>query len=391
MMEQKKNNGTDKNPGKKRRETGWLMWIAPAGLLLAALGCQRLAGMAPDLIDRYYSRAVYFHLGRALSVINRFFPFSLGEALIVILPIAGLPLVVHFALRQLRRGARAPEIFLGGLRALLWFAGGGLMLFLLLWGLNYQRPALGASLALTSREPELAELETISRRLILEVNRNYDEARGERDWSSRSSSPLDRGEMIRLLEAAYQQEVLLGEAARGGFGPPKPVLFSRLMTRLGLSGIFSPFTGEPNYNADQPDWDLPYTIAHEMAHQRGFAREDEANFIAFLVCRRAAHPYLRYSGYLRSLRVLAALQPQIAPERYGEIVSALGPGPLRDAQASAEFWRQGRSLRLSRVAERANDAYLQANRVRSGIRNYGEVTALIIGYYLTYPPTERVD
>jgi hypothetical protein len=260
-----------------------------------------------------------------------------------------------------------------------------------LWGLNYQRPALGASLALTSREPELAELESISRRLILEVNRNYDEARGESDWSAQSRSPLDRGEMIRLLEAAYQQEALLGEAARGGFGPPKPVFFSRLMTRLGLSGIFSPFTGEPNYNAEQPDWDLPYTIAHEMAHQRGFAREDEANFIAFLVCRRAVHPYLRYSGYLRSLRVLSALQPQVAPERYAEIVASLGQGPLRDAQASAEFWRQGRSKRLSRAAERANNTYLQANRVRSGIRNYGEVTALIIGYYLTYPPTERVD
>jgi hypothetical protein len=160
------------------------------------------------------------------------------------------------------------------------------------------------------------------------------------------------------------------------------------MTRFGISGIYSPLTGEANYNAEQPSCDLPYTIAHEMAHQRGFAREDEANFIAFLICSKASHPYLRYSGSLRGLRVLSALRPQVTPERYREIVTALGAGPLQDARASAEFWDRSRNRTLSSVAERTNDAYLQANRVRSGIRNYGEVTALIIGYYLTYPPSD---
>lgn len=360
-------------------------WLAPIALFATALALRYIAGLGPEAVEQYYSRAVYLHLGRALSVINRYFPFSLGEALIIILPIAGLPFTLHIALGRLRRGERQVEIFLGGVRALLWLAGGGFMLFLLLWGFNYHRPPLGAGLSFTSREPDTAELEMIARRLIGEANSNYDRARGGRDWTERSISPIDRNETIRLLESAFRQEPLLGESARGGFGPPKPVMLSRAMTLIGLSGLFSPFTGEPNYNAEQPDCDLPYTIAHEMAHQRGYAREDEANFIAFLVCRRAAHPYLRYSGYLRSLRVLAALRPRIAPERYGEIVSALGAGPLADAQASAGFWQRGRSPRLSRMAERTNDAYLQANRVQSGIRNYGEVTALIIAFYLTYP------
>ena len=78
------------------------------------------------------------------------------------------------------------------------------------------------------------------------------------------------------------------------------------MSRLGLSGFYMPFTGEPNFNDAQPDFDLPYVIAHEKAHQRGFAREDEANFIAFLVCVNSTDPYLRYSGYLNALRVVGA-------------------------------------------------------------------------------------
>src|ERR1043166_6917252 len=54
--------------------------------------------------------------------------------------------------------------------------------------------------------------------------------------------------------------------------PPKPVYFSGLMSRFGVSGVYSPFTGEPNYNTLQPDCDLPFAVAHEMAHQRGYAR-----------------------------------------------------------------------------------------------------------------------
>lgn len=361
-------------------------WLAPGALLLAALALQYAAGLSPALIDRLYSRTVYFYLGRALSLVNRFFPFSLGEALIILLPLAGLPVTLWMVWRRLKRGAPFSSILLGGLRALVWLFGGGLLLFLLIWGLNYQRLPLAVNLGLAQREPETSEIEAIARSIIASVNRQYAAALGEGAPEAASRMPLSREQLYAALEEAFRREPLLGEASQGGFGPPKPVLLSSLMTRLGVSGIFSPFTGEPNYNAEQPDCDLPYTIAHEMAHQRGFAREDEANFIAFLVCIKSSHPYLRYSGYLRALRVLAALRAQVEPEKYREVVAELAAGPIIDARASAEFWQRHRSPTLSRAAESANNAYLQANRVRSGIRNYGEVVALIIGYYLTYPP-----
>jgi hypothetical protein len=69
------------------------------------------------------------------------------------------------------------------------------------------------------------------------------------------------------------------------------------MARAGISGIFIPFTGEPHYDAHQPASSLPFTLAHEMAHQRGFAFESEANFVAAVVCLRSDHPYIRHSGW----------------------------------------------------------------------------------------------
>jgi hypothetical protein len=117
-----------------------------------------------------------------------------------------------------------------------------------------------------------------------------------------------------------------------------------------------------------------------MAHQRGYAREDEADFIAFLVCTKSSNPYVRYSGYLGALRVLGVLL-RVAPERYRDVVSALGDGPRADLRARAQFWARYEG-RLASLGQGVNHVYLKINGVRSGVRNYNEASALIVGYYL---------
>jgi hypothetical protein len=121
-----------------------------------------------------------------------------------------------------------------------------------------------------------------------------------------------------------------------------------------------------------------------MAHQRGFARESEANFVAFLVCAHASDPFVRYSGYRQAFGVAFELY-KLDPPRAREILKGLSPGYREDSQRSARFWLKagGRAGDLSR---RLNDFYLKANRVKSGTKNYGEVTALLIGYFLKSPP-----
>jgi len=351
-------------------------WVAALGLALAVLGAQSLAGLAPPLVERYYSRGLYPHIGRGLSFVSQVVPFSIGEWLLILL----LPALAFWLAR--------PRRVVAVLLRLVWLAGGAGLLFLVVWGLNYQRQPLGVSLDLGRREASAEELEAISRALVAGANRNYGEALGRQEPAEGSRLPMARTQLYEMIEAAYQAEPLLGEVGRGRYGPPKPVYFSSLLTRLGIAGIYSPFTGEPNYNAEQPDCDLPHAIAHEKAHQRGFAREDEANFAAFLVCVNAADPYVRYSGYQQALRVVGLLS-RAAPERAREIWGQLGPGPRADLRARSAFWRRREGRVLGAVARRANDAYLRANRVESGIRSYDEVTAMIISYYLKYPVESR--
>jgi hypothetical protein len=250
---------------------------------------------------------------------------------------------------------------------------------MLLFGLNYKRQQLADTMGFERREPSAQEIEGISRTIIEGINSNYSESGLSVEGGGGSTTPLSSTQLFAILEEAYASEPLVRGAAGAGV-PPKAVFFSGLMSRLGISGIYSPFTGEPNYNAIQPGFDIPFSVAHEMAHQRGFAREDEANFVAFLVCTKASHPYVRYSGYLGALRVLGVLY-RIAPERYRDLVAGLGEGPRADLKARSQFWARYLG-RLSNFSNSLNNAYLKVNGVRSGVRNYNEASSLIVGYYL---------
>ncbi len=368
-----------------RQHVPW-SWIAPLSLLFGGVVLQGLASLQPALVERYYSRGLYFYLGRGITLISRPFSFSLAEVLIVVLPLAGLALVLARTRRDINEGTRLRTILLTQTRGMVWFAAISFAVFLSMFGLNYQRLPLARGLDLRERPATTSELESIATHIISGINRNFSAAGGSDTVPRRLAEELDRDSLFKSIEQSFQSTGLLEEARPGTFAPPKAVYFSRLLTTIGVAGIYSPFTGEPNYNTAQPANELPFSIAHEKAHQRGYAREDEASFIAFVVCIGADDPYVRYSGFLRGLRVLAPLQAAVPVERYREIINTLAPGVRADLQASAEFWRRGRHPRLSAVADRANNTYLRANSVRSGVRNYGEVVSLIISYYLTYPP-----
>jgi hypothetical protein len=359
----------------------WKGLLPPACLLAAAFALQTAAGFCPGLVERYYSRGLFPFVARAFTPAG-FVSFSLAEVLLALLLAASAAWLVWFARRLYASRTQWRATLLSALKTLLWVSGAGFMSFLLVFGLNYQRQPLAETLRFERRDPTPAEIEAISRNVIDGVNRDYGESRavvGAAGVESGSRVPLSRAELYALLEEAYRAEPLL-EGATAPAVPPKPVYFSGLMSRFGVAGLYSPFTGEPNYDALQPDFDLPFAVAHEMAHQRGYAREDEANFIAFLVCTKSANPFVRYSGYLGALRVLGVLL-RVAPERYRDVVAALGEGPRADLRARAQFWARYQG-RLANLGQSVNHVYLRVNGVRSGVRNYNEASALIVGYYL---------
>jgi hypothetical protein len=210
--------------------------------------------------------------------------------------------------------------------------------------------------------------------MVESVNQSYVEAH-----AGGKPTP-ERGEIVKLLNEAYDSVPEFGLLPRGDFAPPKPVYSSEVLTRLGISGVYFPFTAEPNYNADVPDFQMPFTIAHEMAHQRGVARESEANFVAYVVCINSGDPFVRYSGYRNGLGVLSELY-RVEPEQAKELAKQLGTGYREDSRRAALFWAKAAGA-AGALSNRVNDLYLRANRVKAGVADYSNSTTLIIAYHL---------
>lgn len=378
--------GREAGKGRSSGVTRWpaasLRWLRsegrglalPVSLLIAAAIFQRLSALVPWLTERLYSRALYPRLLTILTWVSRAFGFSVGEVLTWLALTAACTCAVIFCVRFARRRGGRGLLVVTWLRYVAWVAAVLLWSFLFAFGLNYQRPLLFDLIGYEQRRADASELEALGRMLVEGVNRSYAEAHTEG-----RPSP-GREEIVSLLKESYDTAPDLGLLPRGELAPPKPVFASEVMTRLGISGIYSPYTGEPNYNADIPDFQQPFTMAHEMAHQRGVARESEANFVAYVVCVNSRDPFVRYSGYRNGLGVLSELY-RVEPEQARELAKQLGPGFRDDSRRAALFWAKAAGA-AGALSQRLNDLYLRANRIKAGVADYSNSTTLIIAYHL---------
>jgi hypothetical protein len=342
------------------------------GLILFAAGAslQWLSGRSPAFVERAFARRLYPALGGRLGCLIDLLPFSLAELAVGVLA-AGLAVAT---VRLVRRPDRRPALARAGARLLL--AAGALYLtFLLLWGLNYQREPFATSAGLLVRPSNLEELTTACDAFVLAAN------------AAREGLPEDTTGVMRLSEGirpalARTEAGFQAAAARYPFLDgcpvrPKPIFASVAFSWLGITGIYSPFTGEPNLNVDVPHPDLPFCASHEVAHQRGFAREDEANYVGYLACRLHPDPAFRYSGFLAaSIFTMNALAP-LDRAAWERIDARRSTGVRRDIQALVA-WAEAYKGPVERASRRVNDAYLRSQGQDQGVRSYGRVVDLLL-------------
>ena len=376
------------------RMKGWVPMkrrfvIGGIGAGVAATALFHGAMAFPDRVEALYTTGLYPLVVGAFARISGLFPFSLAELLT-----AGAALFVLFrfclrmvrALRSGNRRARAPAPgrpapaawrHLAHL-ALVAAAGAGALYaaFVLIWGLNYARSRLEPRLDLTATRITTVELARLAERVAAETTRLHRLAGLPVD--AVSENPLDLPELSEAIDRAFRQLALPGDPGPGRASPVKPAAFSGLMSRLGVSGIFVPFTGEPTVNTGPPDVAVAFTAAHEKAHQRAITHEGEASFAAYLALSRArVHPYLSYAASFFASRHLLAASRHAEEAHRNRAWSALGPGPRRDLDALNEFWAQYRGM-VRGAARRVNDSYLRTMRIPDGARSYGTVVRLLI-------------
>lgn len=338
---------------------------------LAAQAISLLAARSPAWVERVYSRLLYPPIGLLLSRLTSIVPFSLAEVIVVGLILLAIVGLLHW----LVRGWRHPRIWLRQIRCLLTiglFAYAG---FIVLWGLNYHRQPLATILQLDLQPASTQELAALCADLLNAVN----ELRPLLLEDDQQVMALTGGKWRALGRAqlGYQELAKQLPQVGGRYGAPKGVRLSKWWSYTGTAGMYFPFTGEANINMAVPDFNIPVTACHEMAHQRGFAREDEANYLAYLACTKHPDIEFQYSGLVMALSQSMRALYQADANAFATLRAQYDPGLVRDLEANRDFW-QAFSGPVEQLSERMNDAYLKSNRQADGVQSYGRMVDLLL-------------
>jgi hypothetical protein len=317
-------------------------------------------------------------LRRVLADLTAWLPFSFFELLVILSPF----LLVFILVMLLRRGKNMRK----RIRALISIiAVISLILtsYIYTLGIGYHTTPVSEKIGIEDRaDISTEELYRTVLILVDEVNAlapTLDFKDGE------TRMPCSVDELSERLVGAYDNLLRNYPILTNYPSRVKPVHFSTVMSDLGITGIYSFFTGEANVNVEYPDYSLPFTAAHEMAHQRGICRENEANFVAFLTTIASDDVYVRYSGYLSAYEYLASALYSADPELYFVARDQLHEYARRDMIASNAVYNKHKDSILGKINDRLNDAYLKANGT-DGVVSYGYVTRLIVEYYSAAEP-----
>jgi hypothetical protein len=275
------------------------------------------------------------------------------------------------------------------LTKLSWFIVKLYVVFQLIWGLNYLQPDPTKDFHLTVQTPKnaqiaLSEMNALTYELIEELNQ------------TKQTLILNKGLepnfelVVSNVQQAYQTLANLHPRFILKNQSVKKAIFPSLGDYIGYLAFYQPITGEAILRSDLPILTQPYTIAHEMAHQLGYASETEANFIAFVVASEANDPYLKYSMLLQmfsyaqdaQLLLLAgnkgfdAWKTQIEKNR-----SLLSPAVLKD-RAKIKAFFAARADKQIQASSQLYDQFLKWNQQAEGLASYADVLKWVRAYRL---------
>ena len=362
-----------KNIWKKYKIKIILIALAPFSVLLIFI-----ASHFPAATELIYSRGIYRFISTIFAYVFGIFPFSVAEIALY----AGILFSIYWIIRGIVIAIKKRSFrkILDMLINIVVVACVVLFLFNTLFSINYYRTPLAIDLKLSTQAPTVDDLAALTTNTINHINALIPKIDFEKSGESIDKQGFDG--MAKQLTVGYQILQKKNPLFTGAKGFPKKVLASVYWTYTYTIGIYSPFTFEPNINTNYPDFLLPMAMAHESAHLKGFAREDEADYIAYLSCTNNPDPYFEYSGYMGAYMRLSDSLYGADSALADKITSQLDP----KAQAEINYFGVFCSKYQTKVAEisnKINDSYLKAQGQTKGVLSYDDMIKLMLADYLT--------
>ena len=329
----------------------------------------------------FYSRTVSGWIRTALGTVTGWFPFSLGETLLYSI----IPLAVAYFIFTMKRMKQDERLYWKCVLPLIAILFNIISLYVLGFGVCNFRLSLDKNLGLTREKVTPEELAMTADLLSIQLNSLIDEIHFIDEDAS--VMPYDFFELNKKMNDAFSKYASEQDYISHFYAKPKVVALSELMTYTHISGVYSFFTGEANVNVNYPDFIIPYTMAHEMSHQRGIAREDEANFVAFLVCMESDDPYIQYSALLNMQEYVLSALSKADKELYAQKYYTLSKEVRYELISYSKFFKKYEKNVAAQVTDKVNDKFLQANGQQNGTKSYGMVVDLTVALYKSIYPS----
>lgn len=361
-----------KSDANKRK--GIISVILTAAAVFLSIAARKLPGFA-----QWYSTHLYPLWVGSIGRLMGYLPFSGSEMLLYILLICAVLWFVRL-MRGYRKevkgnNGKAPADVLSGGWNLILLVSVLFFLYVANCGINYQRNSFSESSGIQAEEYTVEELKEVCQWLTRKVAAYSDTVERGEDGGMVLELPLGENAIAAMGELGEEYPELAGY-----YPKPKKLVNSWILSIQDLSGVYSPFTIEANYNGDMQDYNIPFTACHELSHLRGFMQEQEANFIAFLACSGSEEEAFAYSGYLMGWIHCMNVLYRADYDVWEEVRSQLPPEAEADLKLNSEFWARYDG-RIAEVSNRVNDTYLKANGQADGVKSYNRMVDLIVAYY----------
>lgn len=282
----------------------------------------------PHFVEMWYSNGIYPFTSALLRRGLGLLPFSLGDFLYTLLVI----MLIRWLVIRIQQRFRNPSRWIVNSIAsisVLYFC------FNLFWGFNYYRLPLHKTLEIDN-DYTTEELIELTKDLIATSNDIHFLI--TRDDSLKVEIPYSKTELLEYSVEGYR--TIEDDFPELDYEVPslKRSLYSIPLTYMGFNGYLNPLTNEGQVNTQIVPYKIPTTTSHEIGHQLGFAKENEANFLACLTTMNHPDKYFRYSGYTFALSYCLSELSRRDPELTTELVKTINFGILENYREVREFW-----------------------------------------------------
>lgn len=340
--------------------TGTLLGI---GALLVRI----IAAQFPEGTEQIYSRWIFPVIRQIMDMTLSRLPFPsvylflLGVVGILVYQVVQVQRKVGFK-QKVRRLARSSINFAGLL----------VFLFLVLWGYNYQRIPVYQQLSLDPIPLSQEEL-------IKEIEVTHSTMLPLRDSLTSDTLAIEETIPYADLEDIVRKELrmTLSRLGFGAKGHPRTREFlpSGFLRRMGILGIYFPYTGESYIDPTLHVLEKPFTVAHEMAHSFGITNEGEANFISWVTGIQSEQGLLQYCAQLQLLRYQLNDLRKTDPKAYTQTIGTLDHGVINDIRSIVLKSQEIKPISLE-LTRKSNDLFLKTQGVKAGVKSYAQLPML---------------